>query len=328
MTTVAACDRERDLVVVADAHVGPDDPELAPFLEFLAARAGDTDRLVLLGDIFSLWLGEEKFTLPHHRAVLDACAALRAGGVRVTFIEGNREFSAGVWRGRAFDEVAESVSAAPWAGRRWLLAHGDLIDPADRRGHAFRALIRSRGVRRAFALLPARAGLAAGARIERALRHRNLPRKTDVPPSRLRDYAARIAARGYDAAVIGHLHVEMTVRDGPGAELFVLPDWRSTHRYLRIPRSGEARFEWHGPATPLGPAILSVRERDGRAQVRLDRPWAAPPGTRVRIAGGHGGPPRAGVVRRTEAGGFEIDLELAPGEPIQAGDRIEPGREG
>lgn len=315
-----------DMVLVADVHLGRDDPDLEPFCAFLRARARDTAVMVLLGDVFSLWLGREKFTESHHRAVLDACRELRRAGVRVVFIEGNREFATARWRGDAFDEVDEARAEAPWAGRTWYLAHGDLLNREDRRGLLFRSLIRSRPVVGAFGLLPARTGLALAARIERSLRSRNLRHKTSIRRARFDRYAAWLAARGYDGGVIGHLHVELELElPCPGAaprRLYVLPDWRTGRRVLRIPAQGEPRFESPGPARPNPPAVIEVRERAGRAELTLERAVAAAPGTRVAVSSGHGPEVRRGLLVSCDPAARHAVVRLEPGPPIQAGDRL------
>jgi UDP-2,3-diacylglucosamine pyrophosphatase LpxH len=318
---------DRDLVVVADVHVGRNDPELPEFLAFLAALSADTDVLVLLGDIFSLWLGEPRYTEAHHAAVLDACRDLRRRGVRVVFIEGNREFSVARWAGDAFDEVGDQMAAEPWAGRRWLLAHGDLLNREDRPGRLFRAAIRSAPARWFARALPRRWGIAIADRVESGLRHRNLRHKTAIPAERFARYADWFAGRGYDAGAIGHIHVEMTLDlagpDGVARSLFVLPDWRSTRRYLRIPRRGGPFFTSWGAPREVAPAIVEVREERDRARLTFDRATGLAAGARVALDSGHGSGRRRGTVLSVDARDpRSLVLELDPGPPLQVGDRL------
>ncbi len=316
------------MALVADVHIGADDPELPPFLAFLAERAADTELLVLLGDVFSLWLGLPKYTAPHHAAVLDACRALRRAGVRVVFVEGNREFAVRCWEGDAFDEVCGDLAAEPWAGRRWYLAHGDLLNREDRRGRAFRRVVRSPFVTTLLHVLPARAGLALAARIERALRHRNLAHKRSIPGERFARYARWFEGQGFDAGAIGHIHVELALElaDPHGAPrtLYVLPDWRSTHRWLRVPRAGEPRFIDWGPPRPVAPAIVEVRDDGDTLRVRLDRDVPVETGAPIRVSSGHGPEARRGVVGAIDAADpRSLTLRLEPGPPLQVGDRVE-----
>lgn len=317
----------RELIVVADAHLEQDDPEVEAFTAFLREVAAGADDVVLLGDVFSLWLGAPQYTGPHHTEVLDCCRALRRAGTRVVFVEGNREFDTSGWKGDAFDAVGQRWTPHDWAGRQWLMAHGDVIDPEDTGNRIFRRVVRSPAVLGLFRRLPARAGLSFGHWLERRLRHRNLGHKTRIDEAKLARYGDWLAARGFDAGVIGHLHVEL-LREYPDARgvthpLMVLPDWRTTHRFLRVDGAGEARFETWGDAPAAGPAIVAVRESGATAEVRLEPPSVPPVGTTVSVCGGHGPQARRGCVREVadrEPGW--IGLELEPGPPLQVGDRI------
>lgn len=320
-------ERAGDLVVVADVHIGKDDPELADFCAFITARAHDTSLFVLLGDIFSLWLGGPQYTLPQHHAVLEACRTLRRAGVRVVFVEGNREFAVRRWEGDAFDEVGLELAEEAWAGRRWYFAHGDLLNRDDRLAAAFRRVVRSRAVLGTVGALPGPAGLAFARRVERALRHRNLRHKTSIPAERFARYAEWFAGRGFDAGVIGHVHVELRLDlpspDGRGRALYVLPDWRTTRRYLRIPRAGEPRFEAWGGTRTIPPAVIEVRGSDRDLSLLLDRAADVAPGGTARVSSGHGDADREGRVLAVD--GLDprrVVVRLEPGPPVQVGDRV------
>lgn len=312
-----------DLVLVADVHLGAGDPELPAFCAFLRERAADTAELVLLGDIFSLWLGAPKYCGPQHHAVLDACRVLRRAGLRVVFVEGNREFLASCWEGDAFDLVAADTAAEPWGGRRWYLAHGDLLNREDTRAAAFRRVVRSAPVAALARALPARAGLALARRIESGLRHRNLRHKTSIPERRFAGYAGWFAERGFDAGAIGHVHVELSLAFEGGRALYVLPDWRSTHRYLRIPRTGAPEFRAFGAPRPIPPAIVEVREAGDRAELTLDRATDAAPGAALAVTSGHGPEARLGaLVARDAEDARRVVVRLEDGAPLQVGDRV------
>ena len=61
----------KPLVLVADAHLTRDDPEIEIFIAFLAGVRSQCGTLAILGDLFNIWLGDEKFHLPHHAKVFD-----------------------------------------------------------------------------------------------------------------------------------------------------------------------------------------------------------------------------------------------------------------
>nr|HPK66766.1 UDP-2,3-diacylglucosamine diphosphatase [Thermoanaerobaculia bacterium] len=78
--------------LVADAHLGGPGGPAAPLIEQLGALPGRAERLVLLGDIFHFWVGHEKYETAEIAAFAPCLAALRAAGVAVDYVEGNRDF--------------------------------------------------------------------------------------------------------------------------------------------------------------------------------------------------------------------------------------------
>lgn len=321
---------DRASVIVSDAHLAGGATELAAFVRFLATLPDDVGTLVLLGDIFALWVAHPAQTLAHHQAVLAAVAQLRARRVRVLFVEGNREFGVARWQAAAFDAVLPEVDLALGAtGRRILLTHGDRINPDDWQTAWLQRVLRSGFVLRAAALLPTAWGVALSHRLERSLRRRHQRFKREVPRDRLARFARTARARGFDAAVIGHLHVEMQLDwNGEGddlAALTVMPDWGSTHRALRIEIDGTRRFIAHEGGRPSGPAVTAVVGAENRLTLSFETVPSAALGSIVQLDSGHGGPPRRGLVVAIDSErASRLTIEFEPGAPIQVGDRLAP----
>ena len=55
-----------DLVFIGDVHLDRDDPALEDFLRFLHSLGATTSRVVLLGDLFNVWIGGAAMEQPHH----------------------------------------------------------------------------------------------------------------------------------------------------------------------------------------------------------------------------------------------------------------------
>lgn len=315
-----------EAIVVADVHLGPGDPDLGPFRRFLLESASQARTIVLLGDIFSVWLGRRKFTQEHHEAVLETCRRLRSQGTRVVLVEGNREFAARLWEGDAFDHVAGEWIVEQPGGGRWHLAHGDLLNLADRNYRTFRRLSRSWPVQAAVACLPRRRGLALASQIERRMRHTNIEYKTSLSEEQVAAYGRWLESRGFDGGAVGHIHVELDLPlaggDGRTRRLYVLPDWRSGWRYLVVPTGGPPRFEaWHS-GRPAGPAVVEVSEEGSHVRVLFERGVEAGPGDPVAIDCGHGPEVRRGRITSIGPGGKILELLLQPGPLVQVGDRL------
>ena len=229
----------RDLIVVADTHLSRRDPETEAFVEFLLRRGSEAAAVAHLGDLFNIWLGLPRFEMDHMGPVLAAFRALRGWGVRTILAEGNRDFHVRQgYEGDAFDEVAETEVELSVGARRVRLAHGDLVNVADRPYRLWRRLSRSAPVWAGVGLLPSRAGIRFAERLESKLRGTNVRHKSSFPEAAARDYAARAFTDGCSLLLVGHFHEQRVIRAGAGKEMVVLPDWRSSHRYLHVAADG------------------------------------------------------------------------------------------
>lgn len=233
-----------ELAFIGDVHLdcGDDDlPSFLAFLETLAARAG---HLVFLGDLFNLWIGVRGLERPHQTAVLDRLAGARDRGVVLTYVEGNRDYR--VASGRAadvFHRIATEALDLEWAGRRLHVAHGDLVNVADRQYRSWRRISRSRPFWTLVGILPSRSRLRLAERLERKMRTTNLRMKRSFPEERVLAYGAAALRSGCDAVVLGHFHEEHRIEAAePPGSIFVLPDWKSSRRYLRVGPEGAIAF--------------------------------------------------------------------------------------
>jgi UDP-2,3-diacylglucosamine hydrolase len=233
----------RDLVFVGDVHLDRDDPDLPAFLAFLESLVPTTARLVLMGDLFNLWIGREELEQAHHRAVIEQLASMRRRGIVVRYLEGNRDYRVGIRHaGGALDDASEEGFEERQGGRRLWCAHGDLVNVRDRQYRAWRNASRSRGAWALFSLVPRGRRLALAESLERRMRGTNLDMKREVPEDLLRAYAAPRFAAGCDAVVLGHFHVERDLAEGD-RRILVLPEWKGSRRYLRVGADGRIAFE-------------------------------------------------------------------------------------
>ena len=229
-------------VFVADVHLSPREPErTARFLRFLQRETPHTDELYILGDLFDYWIGPKHLKLREYRQALRALRAVVAGGVRVVFLCGNRDFYM-----EGFSEDT-GIEVAPHkrhlritvGAKRVYLCHGD--DMEDRSGLAsnLQTFIQSPAVERLYTRLPAPIG-QAGARFYRWFSDRK-KQTPDAEATRLAPYglsAERVAAelaRGTDIIVCGHIHRAQRVQspvEGMEGTLYTLGDWQDTGSYL------------------------------------------------------------------------------------------------
>ena len=219
---------EEGTLVIADLHLDVTSPELvAPFARWLDDLAR-VPRLLILGDLFDVWVGPAQAHLAGATVVLDAMRRLTGRGTAIEIVPGNRDFLLG----RAFEErtgahlhadgfagavigavrvgadgdFAERDPAEGRTARRILFVHGDTLCTLDRGYLRLRRVLRSRAVR----WLSRRMPLPIGMRVARRLRRASvkaLAAKRPEEKSIQRDAvvaAARAAA--CDMLVCGHAH--------------------------------------------------------------------------------------------------------------------------
>ncbi|MFN9156069.1 MAG: UDP-2,3-diacylglucosamine diphosphatase [bacterium] len=228
-------------LLVSDLHLSASRPvTTAAFIGRLAGAARDAAALYILGDLFDYWIGDEEIDDPSIRPVVDALAAVSAGGTSVLFMHGNRDFLVG----RRFAE-ATGVQLLPDPllveidGMPTLLLHGDTLCTEDDGYNRFRATVRDPEWQAAFLARPL-AERRAEARRLRAISEREKQSKSaeimDVTPS---EVLRVLRETGYPRLVHGHTHRPMQhvhPVDGRSCERWVLPDWHDAPTGLAADR--------------------------------------------------------------------------------------------
>jgi len=213
------------VAIVADSHLGGPGGPSGPLVEQLRALpAQGCRRLVLMGDIFQAWIGFRSFETPDVAAVVAALRDLRRQGVRVEYVEGNRDFFlAGSAYADAFDLVALETSFEV-AGVRYLAVHGDGLNDQDWKYRFWRRLSKSAPVRLAVWAIPGPVARRVVDLIERRLSKTNFKHRTHLPEGAIRAYAERRLAGEFDILLLGHFH-EGRRWQVQGGEVRMLDAW-------------------------------------------------------------------------------------------------------
>ncbi|NCA71321.1 MAG: UDP-2,3-diacylglucosamine diphosphatase [Sphingobacteriia bacterium] len=221
-----------ETLFVSDLHLTPERPgTLDCFLRFLGQRARRAQRLIILGDLFDAWIGDDDDS-PLNREVQDALAALTAAGIGCDLMHGNRDFLIGrTFCRRTGCRLLRDPTLITLGGESVLLMHGDLLCTDDVPYQRFRRRIRNPLVKRLFLWrsLAARRALAASYR-------RKSGQATAAKPSRIMDVNQRTVEdhlRRFAAArlVHGHTHRPADHRhevDGRIRIRSVLAEWHPT----------------------------------------------------------------------------------------------------
>jgi UDP-2,3-diacylglucosamine hydrolase len=223
------------VALLADAHLsGPGGPA-GPLVGQLAAlpEAG-CRRLVVMGDLFQAWVGYRRFETEDIVAVVAALRTLRSGGLRIDYVEGNRDFFlAGSPYADAFDRVAAEV-AFEEGGVRYLAVHGDGLDEDDWQYRFWRGLSKSAFSRYMACRIPAPLACRMVSSTERRLSLTNFKHRRRLPEAAIRRYAERRLAEGHDVLLLGHFH-ELRTWPVAGGEVRLLPAWFKTRTVEWLP---------------------------------------------------------------------------------------------
>ena len=142
-------------------------------ISFLDSLIGNSDLLILNGDIFDLWFVWKTVIIKGYFPILKKLADLRESGCRIVFIAGNHDF----WF-RDFltnflgveiypDSFSETID-----DMKIFVSHGDLYTTNDFRYKIFRSLIRKKFFKKLFELFHPDFSLALGKLLSRSSRDR------------------------------------------------------------------------------------------------------------------------------------------------------------
>lgn len=247
--------------LASDIHLGQNTVQTSEaFRDFLKLASKEAAGLLLPGDIFDAWIGDDVAVvappwLAQDLMAIKACAAK----IPVWLGRGNRDFlmgealAAGLGARLLPEQVLVTIG-----GRTMLLSHGDEYCTDDLPYQQFRAMVRNPAWQSGFLArsIPERLTLAAQARGESMAANQN--KSSEIMDVNADAVAAAIRAASVSMVVHGHTHRpgrNVLSVDGNRCERWVLPDWDCDHL-----ESGEgARGGW------------MVIDEDGPSLFDLDR---------------------------------------------------------
>jgi UDP-2,3-diacylglucosamine hydrolase len=217
-----------DPVFISDLHLAPERPRtIARFLRFMTQDAPAHRELVILGDLFEFWIGDDAGAAA--APVIGALAAASGTGQRVLVMHGNRDLLLGQDFSRSTGSTLLSDPITlDICGSRTLLAHGDAMCTRDVAYQKFRAMVRQPGFQREFLAksVAERIAVARNGRLqsetEKAVKSMDI---MDVTPDAV---VGAMASAGVARLIHGHTHrpgAHALDVDGRAAERWVLPDW-------------------------------------------------------------------------------------------------------
>jgi UDP-2,3-diacylglucosamine hydrolase len=219
-----------DPIFISDLHLNAAQPAtLQRFARFIDEVAPGARELVVLGDLFEYWVGDDATDDEVGNRVAQQLRALADRGVRVLLMHGNRDLLLGRdFAQRAGAELLVDPTLASIGNETVLLAHGDAWCTRDEPYMRFRAQVRNPMFQQMFlakSLAERRAFIGQARAASEAGKQTKAMDIMDVTPEVVAD---AMRAAGVRLLIHGHTHRPATHRfdlDGAAAERWVLPDW-------------------------------------------------------------------------------------------------------
>ncbi|HET6805888.1 MAG TPA: UDP-2,3-diacylglucosamine diphosphatase [Frateuria sp.] len=228
---------------IADLHLDDSRPHITGLFErYLAGDdVRNADALYILGDLVEAWIGDDDDAeLPAR--IARATRAVRAAGVPVYFMPGNRDFLLGEdYAGRAGLTLLQDGVVHDLYGRPTLLMHGDTLCTDDVAYQTVRRQVRTPEWKANILAMPleARRAFAAKARADsRAHTGATTESIMDVNADAV---AQAMRGAGVTRLIHGHTHrpaIHDFALDGQDAQRIVLGDWYEQGSVLHVAPDG------------------------------------------------------------------------------------------
>jgi UDP-2,3-diacylglucosamine hydrolase len=239
---------------VSDIHLCDDEPEIAAlFFVKLDKWLTNHTHLVILGDLFESWCGDDAADLVAKRLISNLAAKSKAG-LKIFVMRGNRDFlidqSLPGFTSNP-DSLTIQIGASLLAdecvlnsyGKRWLLCHGDQLCTLDVAYQAFRKQSRSHDWQQAFLAQPKEIRLEQAKQMRAASRaHQKLGDGQAMYDVEQQSVESMMATLGVKYLLHGHTHKPAVHTLGDTRERWVLSDWASSP-----PRGDAISMSANGP---------------------------------------------------------------------------------
>ena len=218
---------------ISDLHLSEDTPAIEAALVSLLAREKELDALIILGDFFEAWVGDDD-DAPFADRVRSQLFEFSRRGCEIFVARGNRDFMLGEQFASDIDgTLLQDETVMVVAGRPTLLLHGDTLCTDDVDYQQFRALVHDPAWQTEMMAKP----LDARRELARQLREMSVDAASNKPEDIMdvnqTTVEQQLLAASVDRIVHGHTH--RPARHAVGSsERIVLGDWTTEKGwYLR-----------------------------------------------------------------------------------------------
>ena len=195
--------------VVSDVHLRKKDPRGEILANFI--RNSTADNIVLLGDIFDIWIGKSEELERIHSMVVHALIT-ESGRRRIIYVEGNHDFHL-VWLDEKTNVIRATEIEVKINGDIFFFSHGDIFSGELSHRIYRRVILKTEKIFKHITNGYFEKVVNSGGEILAGLSHKknmlpSLRGKRSSIFSNMVKYAMRLSERrGYRCVVFGHCHI-------------------------------------------------------------------------------------------------------------------------
>ncbi len=218
-------------LALSDCHIGQSPCAISDnVVDLLTHYAGRIDTLIIAGDLFDVWMGDDLASDFQHGLAQTIQAV---GASRAYFLPGNRDFLLG----SQFLHAAGLAPSSLLQHRGWHYSHGDEFCLDDAKYMAWRELSRSMEFQQEFLAKTAPERLAIARQARDASQKNGTHQNTAIAD-------IRVGAADYPKWIHGHTH-RPAIHYRSGQTRVVLGDWRPQGWVMAETESSMTLSKWH-----------------------------------------------------------------------------------
>ncbi len=225
--------KENCSYVCADLHLKESEKSIKLLISLIDSLK-DNEELIINGDIFDVFVGEEKFMLPWQKELLSYFKKAKEEGKKISYIEGNRDFFINNLKGKYFSSVYKK--ACYRENKSILIIHGDKINKEDYLYRIWNFISKNRLVYFLIFILPAKLIQKLINYLEKKMKPINKKYKEKIPEAQIENFIKNTDS-GVQLIVSGHFH-KYLYRKIDGKEFIAIPSWKEEPNVLRINEEG------------------------------------------------------------------------------------------
>lgn len=227
---------------ISDLHLHPTHPRLFTlFYAFIDRIMHEADALYILGDFFEFWIGDDIINTPAgepYKATLDKLRQLADSGVKIYFMQGNRDFL-------VKEKFAEHIHAEllpdqkiiDLYGTPVLIMHGDTLCTDDVAYQRMRYIFRIKLIQKLYLMQSLERRQRIADKTRRITKGKTNIKSTMILDVNQDQVEKVLKTGGVGLLIHGHTHrpaIHQFNINGLPVERVVLSDWRTKASFLRI----------------------------------------------------------------------------------------------